>query len=191
MGRDDSGSGFDSGLNTFFEDQREIFLSGEIDDGMESHLLRILKFLQKGSHKDPVTINLTTTGGSLYTGTAMYDMIRACPYHVTIVGWGEVMSMGAILMQAGDERLLSKSCCVMIHDGTATIPPSGLTNVESWTRRLKVEWTWCEKALLRRIKEKHPKFTLAKLRDMCSVDYFLSATEAVELGLADGIVEEL
>jgi ATP-dependent protease ClpP protease subunit len=43
---------------------------------------------------------------------------------------------------------------------------------------------------LKRIKEKHPKFTRRKLKEMMNFDCILSAKEAVELGLADKILGE-
>ena len=46
-----------------------------------------------------------------------------------------------------------------------------------------------EDAYLDAIQEKHPHFTRKKLQKMLTSDSYLSAQDAVDLGLADGIIE--
>lgn len=182
---------FDSGLPSLFEDSREIFLSGDIEPPVESHLLRMLKHLKGKNSRAPVTVHFNTQGGCTWTGMAMYDMIRLCPFEVTMVGWGEVCSAGAVLLQAGDERLLGDHSCFMIHEGSASLPMTGLDNLKGWVGMLDKDWQRHYEVLLDRIREKKPRYKMETLVKQCKNDWFMSAAEAVEFGLADGIVDYL
>src|SRR5690606_32815586 len=54
----------------------------------------------------------------VYTGMAIYATIRGLKNKVRMIGIGRLHSMGAVLFQAGDERLLDPACRVMLHSGT-------------------------------------------------------------------------
>ena len=45
-----------------------------------------------------------------------------------------------------------------------------------------------ENIYLAQIRKKHPRFTRKKLRELMKYDYYMSAEEAVKLGLADKII---
>ena len=46
-----------------------------------------------------------------------------------------------------------------------------------------------EDTYLEVIREKHPRFTRKKLQKMLTSDSYLTAQQAMDLGLADGIIE--
>lgn len=67
----------------------------------------------------PITIYLTTPGGSAFHGLGLYDELRTLSkqgHHITTVVRGYAASMGAILLQAGDTRLVGAESQLMIHE---------------------------------------------------------------------------
>lgn len=73
---------------------------------------------------EPVTININSPGGSVTDGLALYDTImrlRRNGHLVTTRGQGLVASMAAVLLQAGDTRVMDKRAKLMIHEGSTTI----------------------------------------------------------------------
>lgn len=67
----------------------------------------------------PITLYLQTPGGSAFHGLGLYDELRTLSkqgHHITTVVRGFAASMGAILLQAGDTRLVGAESQVMIHE---------------------------------------------------------------------------
>jgi len=93
------------------------------ESGTDSHMAeRVIKNLQilenvSESGEDPITIVMNNPGGCWFSGMAIYNAIQACKNHVTIICYGQVMSMGSIIFQAADERIMSEDCDMMIHYG--------------------------------------------------------------------------
>lgn len=68
----------------------------------------------------PLRLNINSYGGSVTDGFALYDTLRHISEEggrqVTTVSLGITASMGGILMQAGDERVMTPSSVLMIHE---------------------------------------------------------------------------
>jgi ATP-dependent Clp endopeptidase proteolytic subunit ClpP len=76
---------------------------------------------------EPVTINISSPGGSVTEGLALYDTImrlRRLGHPVTTRGMGLVASMAGVLLQAGDERIMDKRAKLLIHEGSASFGKS-------------------------------------------------------------------
>lgn len=136
----------------------------------------------------PISIVMNNPGGDFYHGLAIFDAIKACKNHVTVVVYGHAMSMGAVILQAADKRVMSPNAKMMIHYGTGGFDGHAKT-FQKWAEEYKTLDGWLEKTLLERIKEKQPNYTLAKVQKLCDHDTFLTAKEALDLGLIDEILE--
>jgi ATP-dependent protease ClpP protease subunit len=90
-----------------------------VDFFMAERFIKALHVLdrQAPAGDKPITIIANNPGGSWYHGMAMYGAIKSCKNHVTIKMYGYAMSMGSIIPQAADERLIDKYCRFMIHYG--------------------------------------------------------------------------
>lgn len=99
---------------------RKIFLFGEIDDDTAHRSVVALNVMD--ASPGDITMLLHTCGGHVESGWAIFDAIRACKNPVTIVGYGAVMSMGAIIMQAADLRLMAPRARMMFHTGSVSMP---------------------------------------------------------------------
>lgn len=90
-----------------------------VDFLMAEKFIKALHILDKQAPNGDKAITIITNnpGGSWYDGMAMYGAIKACKNHVTFVMYGYAMSMGSIIPQAADERVIDPYCRFMIHYG--------------------------------------------------------------------------
>lgn len=155
------------------------------DGAMAERIIKNLIILE-GMSSEPITIVMNNIGGDEYHGFAVYDAIRACKSRVTISVIGYAMSMGSVILQAADERIMAPTSRQMIHYGKWGVDDHA-KNSQKWAEeRLKMDGH-VEQLYLSKIKEKNPDFTLKRLQKMLNFDTFLSAEESVELGLADKV----
>lgn len=164
--------------------------SSETDVIMAERLIKNLAILESRS-ADPITILMINPGGEIASGLAIYDAIRACKSHITIKATGTCHSMATIILQAADVRLISANLEFMIHKGTREHAEDHATNIENlleWEKRQDLD---CNNIYLRKIKRKHPDFTLKRLTNDIKFDKFMKAQEVIDLGLADEIYGEV
>lgn len=135
----------------------------------------------------PITIIMNNPGGDEYDGLGIYDAIKACKNHVTIIVYGKAMSMGGIILQAADKRIMSSNARFMMHYGTFSIDANA-QDAYKWVEENKKIDLWMEELFLEKMQEKDPSMTLTKLREMLKADFIVIAKEAVRLGLADEIL---
>lgn len=158
------------------------------DGLMAERIIKNLNILE-GMNKEPITIIMNNLGGDFNHGMAIYDAIQACASVVTIKCFGHAMSMGSIIMQAADERVMAENATQMIHYGTWSFDGHSKTG-QKWAKDAERLDNWMEKMYLDRIHAKVPDFSLAKLKKMLDHDSFLTARESINLGLADKILGE-
>lgn len=69
-----------------------------------------------------IEIVLNSPGGEVIEGMALFDylqQLRAEGHHITTVARGMAASMGGILLQAGDVRVMSQESYILIHEVAA------------------------------------------------------------------------
>jgi ATP-dependent Clp endopeptidase proteolytic subunit ClpP len=131
---------------------------------------------------------LSTPGGSADDMFALYDIMRVVRERCDIVtfGLGKVMSAGVLLLAAGTkgQRKIGKNCRVMIHSvigGTS----GSFHNLENEMEEMR----YMQEAYLRALSDES-NMSVAQLKRMINrkVNVYLSAEEAVKMGIADIIV---
>jgi ATP-dependent Clp protease, protease subunit len=174
---------------------RTIYLGSDVDDDGLDHGVnaamaeRIIKALHLLDQKqEPITILMNNPGGDWYHGMAIYDAIKGCQSEVTIKATGYVMSMGAVIFQAADHRLMTPNAKLMIHYGTAGSHETHSKIFQKWAKEYEKVDQQQEDLLLEKIREKHPTFKREELEKLLNYDAILTAKEAVNLGLADDIL---
>jgi ATP-dependent Clp protease, protease subunit len=151
------------------------------------------EFFYKGIHilardsKKPIKVVLNTIGGEWGQGMAIYDAIQTTNRRripVDIIGTGNVMSMGAIILQAGRKRYLTSNASVLVHKGQTGISSTlKHDDAQVWAAYEK----YMAKEMYRLLAErsgKTPQYWETKSRK----DLVLNAREAVEEGLADKVL---
>ena len=191
INRDDIDKFFDYGI---YIPTRTVYLGSVSDEdsgkGESGTDFQMAELATKGLHildaqsSAPITVVMNNLGGDWTHGMAIYDAIRACRSRVTVRGTGNVMSMGAVILQAGDVRVLTPNTTVMIHYGQDTL--SNHTKIVArWAAESERANRKMEDLLLARM----PGVSRTRLQKMLNFDTILSASEAVELGLADSVEE--
>lgn len=181
-------------------DNRTIYLGSadyteEDETGVDFHMaerfIKAIHLLETAgaSGEKPINIILATPGGDVYYGMAIYDAITACKNHVTITVYGQACSMGSYILQAADHRVLAQHSVVMFHAGSEGFGSNHPEIVKRWLNYNEKMGHRLDNILMARIREKHPEFKEKKFKEMNFFDTILSAQEAIDLGLADAILE--
>ena len=150
--------------------------------------LNILDNYDEKSQKGESQINiiLNTDGGAVSHGMAIYDSIKQCKNRVEIKVLGSAMSMGSIILQAGDERLMSENARFMMHYGSFYFSGHSIA-ANSWAEENKKYNDWMENLFLNIIREKNKNFSKKQLQKLLNEDAVLDAKEALKLNLIDKI----
>ena len=173
---------------------RTIYLGSETDDEngesgvnavMVKKFIKNLRALDSASRR-PITIVLNNPGGDYYHGIAIYDAIRACRSKIIIEVFGHAMSMGSVILQAADVRIMSENSSQMIHYGTLSYSGHSKTAIR-WADQEKRINRRVEEIYWNRMLEKNKSTTLVNIKTLLEHDTFLTAQESVALGLADHI----
>jgi ATP-dependent Clp endopeptidase proteolytic subunit ClpP len=136
----------------------------------------------------PIEFIISTPGGSADDMFALYDIMRVVRDRCDLVtyGIGKVMSAGVLLLAAGTKgkRKIGKNCRVMIHSVVAGSSGS-FHSLE--TEMSEIRHT--QNAYIKALSEE-TSMTYGQLKRMIDkkVNVYLSAEEAVKLGIADVIV---
>lgn len=137
---------------------------------------------------EPIDFIISTHGGNADDMFALYDMMRVVKEKCDIqtFGLGKVMSAGVLLLAAGTKgkRKIGKNCRVMIHSVVAGSAGS-FHNLENEMEEIR----FTQDAYLRALADES-NMTYTQLKKMIDkkVNVYLSAEEAVKMGIADIIV---
>jgi ATP-dependent Clp protease protease subunit len=183
---------------------RTVGIMGEInEEGSAEIVFGLLSLQNSAVHFEPVDIEdedsevkevimpiemvISTPGGNADDMFAIYDTMRSIRDEVPIKtrGIGKVMSAGVVLLAAGTkgERSIGKNCRVMLHSviGGHVGPMHQLDNEMEEIRNIQDQYI--------SVLAEETKMTKRYLRNLMKkkVNIYLSATEAVELGIVDKI----
>lgn len=166
---------------------RQIEVVGEINTAMTYSLCQQLRYLQRDDPQGEITIFFNSPGGTVVDGLAIYDVMQAvsCPIHTVCLGLAA--SMASLLFIAGDTRELLPHASVMIHDplipygvGGSALSVKASSDHLMRTRQISAE-----------IIARHTGHSIEEVFAVTAQDTFFEATEAVEWGLADRVIEQL
>lgn len=153
-----------------------------------SSVAACLDELSRWHREDPtcdIEIIFTSPGGSVLDGLALYDYIRFLSgegHHITTRVLGMALSMGGILLQAGDLRVASPRSYMMIHElqGQAGGSTSSIADAKKLMDRLSGD-------ALEILAEKS-EFTTDEIKEKWERrDWWLNADEMLEAGFVDEI----
>lgn len=134
----------------------------------------------------PIKIILNSPGGRVLDGLALYDylrLLRASGHHVTVVALGRAASMGGILLQAGDRRVIGKEALLLIHE-VSSGTQGKVSEMQDDLQFTGLLWDKLAKILAERSKLSFRQIKARAKR----VDWWLDASEAVKLGFADEVL---
>lgn len=96
-------------------ENRAIILSGEITSELAQDICAQLLVMESQDRSSPITMFITSVGGCVLSGLAIFDTIKmiSCEVHTVVIGYA--YSMGAIILLAGTKRIMLPNSQVMIH----------------------------------------------------------------------------
>lgn len=133
--------------------------------------------------KRDVVVTVNSPGGDYFEGLAIYEMLRQHEARVTIRILGLAASAASVIAMAGDEVQIARSGFLMIHNTwvMAAGDRNALREVADWLEPFDTAAVdiYAARSGLDGVE-------LAKMLDK---ETWISGREAVDLGLADGILE--
>jgi len=181
---------------------RIVFLNGGVSSEMAYFVNMQLMYLDSVDNTKDINLYVNSPGGSVYDGLAIFDTINSLKCKVNIIVSGMAASMGAFLLSSGTGiRAVTPEARVMIHSvssgtgGTVHDQRIDMKETEFLQERLhsimfdnsKDKITENGKAIILE-KTRMTEFNLESFTEFTSRDRWLSAEEAIEMGLADKVV---
>jgi len=87
-----------------------------VDAFMAESTIKAMHILES-KNSEPIVILMNNPGGDFFHGLAIYDAIKTSKCHCTIKVYGHAMSMGSVILQAADRRIMMPNSRFMIHFG--------------------------------------------------------------------------
>lgn len=97
-------------------ENRRLFLSGEVDLPLIDELIRAVQVLEDINKELPIHFYISSPGGLVYNGLALFDILTLSPCPVITHVIGSAFSMAFILALAGDERCAYPNARLMFHE---------------------------------------------------------------------------
>jgi ATP-dependent Clp protease protease subunit len=163
---------------------RVIMLDGEVTQHTASLICAQLLFLESDNPDKDISLYINSPGGSVTAGMAIYDTMNFIKPAIHTIVMGQAASMGSLLATAGNKghRYILPNARHMIHQPLGGASGQA-TDVEIQAKEL-LRW----KTVLTDIYVKHTGKNHKQLRADMERDFFMTAGEAVEYGLADKIL---
>src|SRR5215472_7615728 len=166
--------------------ERIIMINGPIEEAMSNLIVAQLLFLAAESTEREIHLYISSPGGSVSAGLAIYDTMRhlRCPIVTTCVGYAA--SFGTVLLMAGDKGQRRALPHARIHMHQPLIQ-GGLggqaTDIDIHAREILHT-----RDMLNELYIYHTGQPLERIKRDTDRDFFMSAQDAVEYGLIDEVL---
>jgi len=166
--------------------QRRVFLAKPVDMDSVAEAIRKIWYLEHEDAGKPILLVINSPGGSVDAGFALWDQIKMITSPVTTLVTGLAASMGSILSLVAEKgrRFATPNCRIMIHQ------PSIHGVIQGQATDLEIQ----AKEILKTRDQIIDIYVQATGKDREVIgkaldrDTWMSADEALEFGLLDGIV---
>ena len=164
--------------------ERIVFLGEDVNHHTANIIVAQLLHLAYENPDEDIKFYINSPGGSVYDGLAIYDTMNYIKPDVQTIGIGLQASMGAFLLSSGTKgkRFVLPSSRIMIHQ------PSSGTRGKITDQEIDLRESIFLKNELNRILAYNTGQKLSKIEKDVDRDYWMSAQEAVEYGLADQVI---
>lgn len=143
----------------------------------------ILNNRDDASKNTPITVLLNSDGGDIYEALGIVDFMKSCSVPINVVARGRAMSAAAfILCAATGLRCASKNTTIMVHDIFTDLagPMSQIRNSVNYADSIN--------ETVYDILADSTKRDKTFWKNICVNDFYMSAENALELGLIDKII---
>jgi len=166
--------------------ERVIFLVGNINDMSANLVVAQLLFLESENPDKEIHLYINSPGGSISAGMAIYDTMQFIKPEVSTLCIGMAASMGAFLLQAGakGKRFMLPNSSVMIHQ------PLGGFQGQATDIEIHARYILSLRERLYDLMAQHTGRNVEEIARDSERDKFLTATEAVDYGLVDKVLDK-
>ncbi|USS93630.1 ATP-dependent Clp endopeptidase proteolytic subunit ClpP [Fructilactobacillus ixorae] len=164
---------------------RIIMLSGEIEDNMANAVIAQLLFLDAQDSDKDIYLYINSPGGVITAGMAIYDTMNFIKADVQTIVMGMAASMASVLATAGTKgkRFALPHSQIMIHQ------PSGGAQGQQTEIEIAAKEILRARKMINKLLAEHSGQPLEKIDRDTERDNYLTASEAVDYGLIDGIMK--
>ena len=163
---------------------RIVLLGSEVNDAVASLICAQLLFLESQDPEKEIYLYITSPGGSVTAGMAIYDTMNYITPPIATVCMGRAASMGAFLLSAGQKgmRYALPNSQVMIHQPLGGFQGQA-TDIDIHAREiLRMRET------LNGLLAKHTGQPIEKIAQDTERDNFMTAEMAQAYGLVDKVL---
>lgn len=166
--------------------ERIIMVNGQIEETMANLIVAQLLFLASESQDREINLYISSPGGVIAAGLAIYDTMRylSCPIATTCIGYAA--SFGTILLLAGDKgrRRALPNARIHLHQPLIHGGIGGqATDIDIHAKELLHT-----RDVINSIIQRHTGQNLERIKRDTDRDFFLSAEDAVEYGIVDEVL---
>ncbi len=163
-----------------------IFIGTPIDDTIANLICAQLLHLESENPDRDISLYINSPGGDINGLCAIYDTMQYIRPDVTTICFGQAASAAAVLLAAGTpgKRLALPHSRILLHQPYAGAQGqvSDIELVSQEVQRLKLQ--------LEEILARHTGQDVEKIHTDTDRDFVLTASEALEYGIIDEVIEE-
>jgi ATP-dependent Clp protease protease subunit len=166
--------------------ERIVFLNGPVHDDSANLIVAQMLFLESEDPDKDINFYINSPGGVVTAGMSIYDVMQFVKCDVATYVMGQACSMGSLLASSGSagKRYMLPQARHMIHQ------PSGGAGGQATDMEIQVKEILQMKRTLTEIYVNHNSMgkTFVELSKDMERDFYMSAQESVDYGLADKIL---
>jgi ATP-dependent Clp protease, protease subunit len=175
---------------------RIVMLDTDVSEHSASLIVAQMLFLEAENSDKDILFYINSPGGSVTAGLAIYDTMQFIKCEVSTIVIGQAASMGSFLANAGapGKRFVLPESRTMIHRvSSGTRGTGGSVHIQEMEMEDNIRHLQESKRLNERLTQLYVKHntkgkTYDEVFETMKYDTFLSAEQAVELGLADEVI---
>lgn len=180
-----SGLGLNDSIYNRLLKERIIWLGSEVRDENANAICAQMMLLAAEDPDKDIFLYINSPGGSITAGMAIYDTMQFIQPDVATVAMGMAASMGQFLLSSGakGKRYATPHARVMMHQ------PSGGIGGTATDVRINAQLIMHMKRVLSELTAAQTGKTLEQINTDNDRDNWFTATEALEYGFIDHVVE--
>ena len=162
---------------------RIVFLGSDVNDDVANIIIAQFLFLESEDPDKDIQLYINSPGGVIYAGLAIYDTMQYVRCPVSTICLGHAMSMGAVLLAAGQKgrRFALPNARIMIHQ------PSGGARGQATDIEIQARETRYLKDTLVQILTDATGQPRERIYQDMERDFYMAPKEAKDYGLIDEV----
>lgn len=186
---EEKGQNFDAFIEKQVIEQRKIIISNSINQKTAEKVIKMLFLLDGIDSQKPIIVIINSPGGDVFSGFAIFDIMRAIKSPIITLVAGFAASMGSIIMLGAKKgnRYSTKNSKVLIHQPLiAGVFEARATDIEIQAKEIQETKERIINLYVEETKQKREKIE----KDV-ELDFWMTAEEAIEYGLIDKIISNM